>query len=294
MLLLSHNHTKGFIWLTEPKSPTFWFTGSVSDWRKQEVNQRARQHQLLEPVGAGFLLTHFSRDIPLDCSGEPINHFRTSWVSKRLQTRTLAFADFLYLSIHQKNLWDRTSLTLSRWLPRSPLQRENELYPPCCSQGRGGAAAASCKRGHSACQWLRSGEQLRCHCKSLLQFLSQYARECYSNRSPYWDGLWGSCDTSHAARLGLKYFHHLKASGLGAAPGLQSWKQVLWVNPSMGEQSFSVCRTWHLDCFFHTEKTCTYICESSTGSGYTQATIRFMVNFLFAGLVTKDSWVLRR
>lgn len=220
MLLLSHKHTKGFLWPTELKSPTFWFTGSVSDWRKQKVNQssvRARQHQLLEPVGAVFLLTHSPRDIPLDCSREAI-YFRTSWVSKRLQTRKLVFANFLYLSIHQKSLWNPASLILSRWLPRSPHQRENELYPPCCSQGRGGAAAASCKRRHNECHRLRSGEQLRCHCKLFLQFLSQNARECYSNRSPQCDRLWDSCNASHTARLSLKYFHHLKAAWLKSSP----------------------------------------------------------------------------
>lgn len=91
----------------------------------------------------------------------------------------------------------------------------------------------------------------------------------------------------------LKYFYHLKAAWLRSSPRTAELEVVAFY-PSVGEQSFSACRTWHLDCFLHTEKTFTCICESSTGSGCTQATIRFMVNFLFARLVTRDSWVLRR
>lgn len=175
---------------------------------------------------------------PLDCSRETIYYFRTSLVSKRLLTRTLVFANFLCLSIHQKNLWNQTSLILSRWLPRSPRQRENELYPPCCSQGRGGAAAASCKRGHSECQCLRSGEQLRCHCKSLLQCLNQYAREGYSNKSSSCDRLCGSCNTSCTARLALKYFHHLKAAWLRSSPRTIELEAVpLGLPPHLWENS---------------------------------------------------------
>lgn len=51
------------------------------------------------------------------------------------------------LSIRQ-NWWNQTLLSSSRWLPRSPPQTRNELYHSCCLQGKGDAAAASCKRGH--------------------------------------------------------------------------------------------------------------------------------------------------
>lgn len=119
-----------------------------------------------------FLLTHSISPgiLPLDCSRETIYYFMTSYISRRLQIKDY-FLQTLPISLFiRQNLWNQTALLLSRWLPRSLLQTENELYPSCCLHGRGGAAVASCERGHSEFQCLGPGKQLRWHCKLLLQF----------------------------------------------------------------------------------------------------------------------------